>query len=93
MEKKLYFEKPTQVAFWDDCFEKYTGGIAYQDKVICGCCGATFSIEDLYESAPHNRIPVYPYPSWLDLSLGIAGDYFPTEEEEVEWMKQNQKEN
>jgi hypothetical protein len=93
MEKKLYFEKPTQVAFWDDGLEKYVGGIAYQDEIICGCCGGVLSIEELYEDAPPDRIPVYSYPIWSDLSVDIAGDYFPTKEEEAEWMKQNQKED
>lgn len=47
--KYNYFEIPTQVKFWDG---RYIDGIAYQDELICGCCGTTFRISENYEPAP-----------------------------------------
>ena len=50
--KYNYFEVPTQVKFWDVDGDHYIGGIAYRDKIICGCCGGIFDISEIYESAP-----------------------------------------
>ena len=41
MKKYDYFEVPTQVKFWD---AHYIGGIAYRNKIICGCCGHILDI-------------------------------------------------
>ena len=38
MDKK-YYNKPTQVKFYDVDNDLWVGGIAYHDEIICGCCG------------------------------------------------------
>ena len=39
--KTLYYDIPTQVKFFDFGSEEpyWIGGIAFQDVIICGCCG------------------------------------------------------
>ena len=71
--KYNYFEIPTQVKFWDGC---YIGGIAYRDKIICGCCGGIFRISDVYEAAPDtlDNDPIVVYKGWVGLSSEICGD-------------------
>lgn len=49
-----FFEIPTQVKFLDlgdtgTDEDVWIGGIAYGDDIICGCCGAIISIEELFE--------------------------------------------
>ena len=43
---KKFFEEPTQVAFicTNDLSEEVRYGIAYQNKIICGCCGNVFEL-------------------------------------------------
>ena len=78
MEKKMYFESPTQVAFWDTDGDHYVGGIAYLDEVICGCCGGITSIEEIYEFAPEFiKEPIVEYDTWVDLEEAICGDEKP----------------
>lgn len=73
MKKYNYFEAPTQVKFWDGC---YIGGIAYRDKIICGCCGGPLKISDVYEFAPDTleEDPIVVIDSWVDISQDICGD-------------------
>lgn len=73
MKKYNYFEAPTQVKFWDEC---YIGGIAYRDEIICGCCGGIFKISDVYEVAPDtlDNDPIVVYKDWVGLSSEICGD-------------------
>ena len=73
MKKYNYFEAPTQVKFWD---ERYIGGIAYRDEIICGCCGGIFKISDVYEVAPDtlDNDPIVVYKGWVGLSSEICGD-------------------
>lgn len=62
-----YFNVPTQVKFLDYDYEfaqgeteedrPFLGGIAYQDYVICGCCGGVSKIEELRNI------------DWLDLNF------------------------
>ena len=72
MKKYNYFEAPTQVKFWD---ERYIGGIAYRDEIICGCCGGIFRISDVYEVAPDilEEDPIVVYDTWVGLSSEICG--------------------
>ena len=46
MEKKMYFENPTQVV-WVDEDNHAHAGIAYGDVIICGCCGGTVAIDEI----------------------------------------------
>lgn len=76
--KYNYFEVPTQVKFWDVDVDgdHYTGGIAYRNEIICGCCGGIFDISEIYESAPdtlEEDLIVIP-DRWVDISHEICGD-------------------
>lgn len=72
---KMFYETPTQVAFFDE--NHYIGGIAYKDKVICGCCGSIISIAEIYELTPDNITPICEYLIWEDLDDAICGDNKP----------------
>ena len=65
MEKITKFDFPTQVIFYDFEHGEWAGGIAYGTKIICGCCGGIFEIEEV------NNIEVLP---WIDISSEIIGE-------------------
>ena len=70
-----YFTSPKQVLFVDpDEPEMLLSGIAYQDQIICGCCGGIFEIADIYRYAPEGVQPIKVFSSWVDLNEAIAGD-------------------
>ena len=76
MEKQMYYDKPTQVMFYDfDGSGSYNAGIAYCDDIICGCCGGVFSIEEIYEFAESDGLmnPIVRM-DWVDISDEIRGD-------------------
>ena len=75
MEKVQYrfFDVPTQVAFWDYDSGRWVGGIAINDYIICGCCGGTFDIAEIYEFAPADIDPLKVFSDWVDLSMEIIG--------------------
>lgn len=77
--KKMFYETPTQVAFWDIDGDHYIGGIAYKDEIICGCCGGTVSIAEVYEFAPSDITPVHEYLEWSDIDNEICGGLKPNE--------------
>lgn len=62
-----FFEKPTQVKFLDRDNNRWVGGIAYHDEIICGCCGGIFEID---EFADH-EIVTY---DWMNISDEIIGE-------------------
>lgn len=66
---KTYYEVPTQVKFKNDdldiCDDEVCGGIAYQDFVICGECGATLELDDV--------IIIEELP-WVTISEEIKGN-------------------
>ena len=66
----MFFERPTQVKFWDADNERWVGGIGYRGEVICGCCGGIFEVSDLLENNPNGivRLP------WIDINEEIRGD-------------------
>lgn len=77
-----FFNRPTQVKFLEPfVFEPsencpaYTAGIAYEDKIICGCCGGIFEIEEIYNGCElEGWAPVVVFDDWADLSEEIFGD-------------------
>ena len=92
-----YFEKPTQVQFIaDDAVvldgstkePVFTGGIAFGDNIICGCCGRLFKIQEIYERIEklkthkyygekyNNIMPIISYVDWQDLNWTIKGYNF-----------------
>lgn len=78
---KKTFNIPTQVMFWDYEEEEYCFGIAYEDIIICACCGSVFDINDLEENAPEGKFAIYPYSNWVNLSSEIYGGQYPEEYE------------
>ena len=70
-----FFNTPTQVKFLDFVNHPvYVGGIAYEDKIICGCCGSVFEIEEVYDDYPIGWDPVVVFDDWVNLSGEILGD-------------------
>ena len=69
--KKLFYDHPTQVSF-ADLFDEHAwiGGIAYQDEIICGDCGAVVNLEELYDDAAELGIenPVVEWEDWVSFS-------------------------
>ena len=75
----LYYGTPCQVKFVD-CGDPdnitLCGGIAYHDFVICGCCGAILSIQEIIDDAVANG---YHWDDaiieleWSDISDEILG--------------------
>lgn len=90
-EEYVRFNNPTQVAFWDSEGSRYIGGIAYGTEIICGCCGGTVEINEVYEFAPCGVTPIVVYKNWVPFDEEFIGDDerdFEWEEEEfddVEW--------
>lgn len=76
MKKYNYFEVPTQVKFWDIFNERYIGGIGYQDKIICGCCGMVTYVSDLIKDVPDTleEGPIVVYNNWVDIGSEICED-------------------
>ena len=74
MERKMYFETPTQVFFYTSENE-YEAGIAYHNKIICGCCGGVYTIEKIYGWADEDNLlnPIIEL-SWVNLRDEIQGD-------------------
>ena len=74
MEKRTYFETPTQVAFKEglDMTDepRWIGGIAYRDEIICCECGAVVSTDDV------EQIIELPWVSVSEEIIGDAGENF-----------------
>ena len=74
---KTYFEEPKQVMFIDE-EGTWQCGIAYEDYVICGCCGGIFYIDDIIGGAPeYIQQPIHEYKSWVNISEEIHGGETP----------------
>lgn len=43
----------------------YECGIAYEDKIICGCCGGVVELNEVYY--------LKEYKTWIDISNDIEG--------------------
>lgn len=73
-----YFEKPTQVAYFNPETEEFTGGIGYGSKIIDMVNGNVIDIQDLYEPYVLNieSQPVVVFAHWINLSEEVIGDAF-----------------
>ena len=77
MDKNTRFDVPTQVLFVDSD-GVWCAGIAYEDYIICGCCGGIFYIEDIFDEAPeYVQCAIHKYENWVDLSDEIRGGETP----------------
>lgn len=66
MNRKTYYDVPTQVKFWVD--EEGTGvrthtGIAYYNQIICACCGGIFFLND-----DDKTVEILKEMDWVDFS-------------------------
>ena len=77
-DKNTRFDVPTQVLFVDSD-GVWCAGIAYDDYVICGCCGGIFDIGDVVDMAAEAGIkhPIYAYADWNDIAAEITGGELP----------------
>ena len=74
------YERPTQVVFADpENPGDWLSGIAFQDSIICSCCGGVFEIEDVIRQATEDGVinPIYEYGTWNDLTDDIVGGALP----------------
>ena len=81
MKNEFWFENPVQVRVFD-CVEdgepQFYNGIAFQDKVICACCGMVVDVDDIYDNADEDKftgVVIEPLGDWVDFSEEIGGDY------------------
>jgi hypothetical protein len=76
----LYYGTPCQVRFVDCdgpdninvCY-----GIAYKDEIICGCCGAVLSIDEIIKDAEKAGVhwdDAIIELEWIDISESIKGE-------------------
>ena len=80
MDEMKYFDKPTQVVFYDVDGDTWKSGIAYCGEIICACCGGAIEIDEIYEFAPAEIAqPIFPYHSWCDITEDIIGGEMPEE--------------
>lgn len=64
---------PRQVMFWDG--ENYCAGIMIGKLLVCGCCGGTFNLDEVIETAREDgQVPVRVFDTWVDISDEIKGD-------------------
>lgn len=86
MEKKKYFDVPTQV-FWKnpdfgdtdsiyDSETEYFVGIAYKDEIICACCGAVIHVDEVPE--------ILEFKYWSNIAEEITGGMTPDDLREEE---------
>ena len=75
---KRYYDKPTQVMYYLISVEgeegQYVSGIAYCDEVICACCGAVISIDEIVQMAAADGISeekAIDELYWVDFSAEI----------------------
>lgn len=65
MNRKTYYEVPTQVKFWADDEElgvRAHVGIAYHNQIICACCGNIFLLDD------DETVEILKEMDWIDFS-------------------------
>ena len=78
MNKNKYFDKPTQVVYYDVDSDCWKSGIAYRDEIICACCGGIIEISEIYEFAPAEIAqPIFEYDAWCDITEDIIGGEMP----------------
>ena len=65
MEKRKSFERQTQVKFCEiGVEESIEYGIAYNDEVICACCGCIFELDEIEI--------LEEYEDWIDFKYEIG---------------------
>lgn len=68
---KTYYHAPVQVMFHDG--SGWNMGIAFEDKVICACCGVVFPIKNLLDNLDEDiTCPIYEYDFWVSITDDIT---------------------
>ena len=66
------------IKYWDECDKKMCieRGIAFRDVIICGCCGGTIEISELYDIAEEIELGEDPIKvlNWIDINAEIKGE-------------------
>lgn len=76
--RKLYFEYPTQVLFYNAAQKGWMAGIAYQDIIIDVNYGEAYSIPDIYKKSPWSMDkPIITYNIWISLTKEMVNDRVP----------------
>lgn len=76
----LYYGTPCQVRFVDYGDPKNittSYGIAYKDEIVCGCCGAVLSIDEIIKDAEKAGVhwdDAIIELEWIDISENIKGE-------------------
>ena len=71
---KTFYDIPTQVLCNEG--DGWSAGIAFEDKVICACCGSVFPIGDLIDNLDEDiTCPIYEYKYWVSVTDEITGDF------------------
>lgn len=65
---KKFYEVPKQVKWFDYNEDKWIGGIAFHDFIICGCCGGVLELNEFEEKE------VIEYEDWVDIEIEIRSD-------------------
>ena len=77
MKNYYYFDRPTQVAFYNVEDKCYDAGIGEGDRIVCLCCGHVICIEELLEEiaeeCPEVQAPIIELP-WVNLREECLGD-------------------
>ena len=71
MKIKEYYELPTMVKFkqfYEDGEEENIYGIAYQDYVICACCGGRFELTILISDAADGIVTDFEEIEWVSFN-------------------------
>ena len=72
----LYYGTPCQVRFYEAADGLFRGGIALDNYIVCGCCGAVLLIEDIIKDAESVGIhwdDAIVELEWIDISDIIKG--------------------
>ena len=71
-----YYNKPTQVKYYNWLKEEWRFGIAYMGEIIDSEDGMTYDLCKILTFGSDNNIaaPIIDLP-WIDITNGIKGDY------------------
>ena len=72
---KKYYERPTQVRWFDSMNKRWFSGIAYKGEVICGCCGSILELDEFEEGE------VVELGNWVNIEEEIRGEDYDYEED------------
>lgn len=71
----LFYGGPCQVKFFESVDQQMRYGIAFHDRIFCGCCGANLSINTIIEKAKQCGLTAdeaIVELSWNDIEQSIA---------------------